>query len=71
MHVPWLEPGNPQTALLAVILGVLAVRKAYQHSPQAGRLAFMFASGVFARWCSSLQSTDGLDDGEAAQTACS
>jgi hypothetical protein len=45
---PWLQPGNPQTALLAVVLGVLAVKQAYQKGPEAGRLVFAIVAGIVA-----------------------
>jgi hypothetical protein len=43
-----IQPGHPATALLALVLGLLAVKAAYQRSREAGNLVFMFVSGVFA-----------------------
>ena len=47
MIIPGLEPGHPVTGLFALVLGILAVVKAAQHSRQAAMLTFGFVSAVF------------------------
>jgi len=48
MTPPWLQPGNPVTGLLALGLGVLAIKKAAQRSPEAGRIVFAIVAAIFA-----------------------
>jgi hypothetical protein len=47
MTPPRLQPGNPATALLALGLGVLAIKKAAQRSPAAGRIVFAIVAAIF------------------------
>jgi hypothetical protein len=48
-NIPWLQPGHPATALLALCLGLLAIEQAARHyGRKAALVTFAFVSGIFA-----------------------
>jgi hypothetical protein len=47
MTPPWLQPGDPRTALLALGLGVLAIKAAAQKSPAAAGIVIAIVVAIF------------------------